>query len=191
MAVAGVNVRLEDQNYVTIATVATDAQGMYTFDDLTVFDTELDVLFAQEWNEQYDVSEVVSWAWLGSLTISKGKTVEMPDFEIGLQGFEQINPPTDASYSAGDISAQTPLTFEWMPYPAASAYWVDLAQGDDSTIVWQSSLVDATSVIFDGVLNDGSHIMADNYWWGIGARKDVGNYELTVYGYLHGLVITQ
>jgi len=188
----GVTVKLEDQTYAIVATATTDAQGAYTFDSLTAsgIDKKLNVLFAQEWNEQYDVSEVVSWAWLGPLTVSEGATVELPDFEIGLLGFEQVNPPTGTSFSAGEISAQNPLTFEWAPYPGASAYWVDLTKGDGLTQVWQSALVGTMSVAFDGTLDGGSHVTADTYWWGIGARGDVGSYHLAVYGYLPAFVIT-
>lgn len=186
---AGVTVKL-DQTYAIVATTTTNAQGIYTFDHLTAFDTDLDLLFAQEWSGQYDVNEVVSWAWLGSFTVSRGTTVALPDFEIGLLGFEQVDPPTGTSLSASDISAQNPLTFEWSPYPDASAYWVDLTKGEDLTIVWQSVLVDTTSVAFDGTLNDGSHVTADTYWWGVGARKDAGDYQLTIYGYLPALVVT-
>ena len=186
----GVIVKLEDRKYAIVATTTTDTQGVYTFDNLTAFSAGLNVLFAQEWNEQYDVGEVASWVWLGPLTVSEGATVELPDFEIGLLGFEQVNPPTGASFSASEISAQTPLTFEWAPYPGASAYWVDLTKGDGLTQVWQSALVDTTSVAFDGTLDGGSHVTAGTYWWGIGARGDVGSYHLAVYGYLPAFAIT-
>jgi len=187
----GVIVKLENQSYDVIATAITDAQGAYTFDNLTASGAELDVLFAQEWNEQhYGIDEVASWVWLDSITLSSGGAVELPDFEIGIQGFGQINPPTGASFSAGGISASNPLLFEWHPYPGASAYWVDLMKGNDLSTVWRSSLVDTTSAPFDGALNDGSHIAADTYWWGVGARKNVVDYRLTAYGYLAALIVT-
>lgn len=187
---AGVTVKLEDQAYAVVATATTDAQGIYTFGNLTALGSGFNVLFAQEWNEQYDTGEVASWAWLGPLTVLRETAVEVPDFEIGLMGFEQLTPPSGTSLSAGDISAQNPLTFEWAPYPQSSAYWVDLTKGDDFNRVWQSALVETTSVAFDGTLDDGSHVTADTYWWGIGARKDVGGHFLTAYGYLSTLVIT-
>jgi hypothetical protein len=187
---AGVALRLEDPAYATIATATTDAQGVYAFKNLTAFSTRLNVLFTQESNEQYDVGEVASWAWLGPLMISSGTTVELPDFEIGLLGFEQVSPPSGASLSASEISAQNTLIFEWAPYPAASAYWVDLTKGDELALVWQSPLVESASVTFDGTLGDGSHVTADSYWWGIGARADAGGYQLTIYGYLPTLVVT-
>jgi hypothetical protein len=187
---AGITVKLEDHTYAIVATATTDAQGAYTFEDAAIAATGFNVLFAQEWNEQYDVGQVASWAWLGPVTISGGATVELPDFEISLLGFEQVNPDSGASISAGQISAQNPLIFEWAPYPGASAYWVDLTQGNDLDRVWQSALVEPTSMAFDGMLDNGSHITADIYWWGVGARKDMGDYQMTVYGYLPTLFIT-
>jgi hypothetical protein len=187
---SGVTVSLEDQTYAVVATTATDAQGFYAFDDLPASGAGFNVLFTQEQNEQYEVGEVASWAWLGSITLSDGEAVQLPEFEIGLQGLKQITPPSGASFSAGEISAQDPLTFEWEPYAGASTYWVDLMKGDNLATVWQSALVDVTSVAFDGTLDDDSHITADTYWWGVGVREDVGDYQLTVYGYLPALVIT-
>ena len=89
------------------------------------------VLFAQEWNEQYEEDEVVSWAWLGFFTVESGAAVELPDLEISLFDFEQTAPPSGASFSAAQISPASPLIFEWSPYPGASAYWVDLSQGEE------------------------------------------------------------
>ena len=48
-------------------------------DGLTISSAEFNVLFSKDWNEQYDVAEVVSWAWLGPLTVSED-TTELPDF---------------------------------------------------------------------------------------------------------------
>jgi len=186
---AGVTVKLEDQTYAIVAMATTDAQGIYTFDNLTISDAVVNVLFAQEWNEQYSAGEVASWAWLGPLAVSRGTTVQLPDLEIGLRGFEQVSPRAGTSFSASQISAQNPLIFEWAAYPGASAYWVDLAKGDDLNIVWQSALVNSTTVAFDGRLGDGSSITTDTYWWGVGARAGMGNYQLTVYGYLPSFVV--
>jgi len=186
---AGVTVKLEDQSYAIVATATTDAQGTYTFDNLTISDAVVNVLFAQEWNEQYNIGEVASWAWLGPLTVSRGTIVQLPDLEIGLRGFGQVNPHAGTSFSVSQISAQNPLIFEWMPYPGASAYWVDLAKGDDLNVVWQSALVNGTTVAFDGRLDDGYNITVDTYWWGVGARAGVGAYQLTVYGYLPSFII--
>jgi hypothetical protein len=186
---AGVTVKLEDPNYTVVGTANTDAQGVYTFDGLTVSSAEFNVLFSKEFNERYDDAEVVSWTWLGPVTVSE-TTTELPDFEVGLLSFEQIHPPPEESLSVDEISAQNLLTFEWTPYPGASVYWVDLMQGDDLNLVWQSPFVDTTAVGFNGTLDDDSHITPGTYWWGVGASKEVGEYELTAYGYLTAFDIT-
>jgi hypothetical protein len=185
-----VTVKLEDVTYAIVATATTDEQGVYTFDGLASLDPGANVLFAQEWNEQYDTNEVVSWAWLGPLSVARGNVLNLPDFDVDLQGFESVAPSAGASFSAADISAQNPIVFEWSPYPEATDYWVDLMQGDDLIRVWQSPLVGTTNVAFDGTTAEGSPVTADTYWWGIGARKVVENYQLTVYGYLPTLTIT-
>ena len=187
---AGVTVKLEDVTYVIVATVTTDDQGVYTFDGLASLDRGANVLFAQEWNEQYNTDEVVSWAWLGPLSVARGNVLNLPDFDVSMQGFEPVAPSAGASFSAADISAQNPIVFEWSPYPEAIDYWVDLMQGDDLNRVWQSPLVGTTSVAFDGTTAEGSPVTADTYWWGVGARRMVGNYQLTIYGYLPTLTIT-
>jgi hypothetical protein len=193
---AGVTVKLEDQAYAIVATATTDAEGVYTFDSVIPSSAGLNVLIAQEWNEQYEEGEVTSWAWLGPVPVGSGAAVELPDMEIGLLGFEQIDPPSGASLAANQISSDSPLVFEWAPYPGASSYWMDLSEGeeggDDEDLdrVWQSTLLESTGVSFDGTLESGSHVAAGTYYWGIGALKGLGDYQLTVYGYLPTLVIT-
>ena len=82
---AGVTVKLEDRTYAIVTTATTDAHGIYTFANPASLGTEFNVLFAQEWNGQYNVGDVASWAWLGPLTISRGTSVILPDLEISLQ----------------------------------------------------------------------------------------------------------
>jgi hypothetical protein len=45
------------------------------------------VLFAQEWNTQYDVNQVISWGWIGPVAVENGADVELADFDTSLQGF--------------------------------------------------------------------------------------------------------
>ncbi|HET89614.1 MAG TPA: hypothetical protein ENN99_02595, partial [Chloroflexi bacterium] len=171
---AGVTVKLEDQAYAIVATCTTDMEGFYIFKDLTVLGQGFNVLFAQAWNEQYSEEDVVSWAWIGPFAVARSSVVELPDFEIGQRDFVPINPPMSESFSVGEISAQNPILFEWNPYPGAESYWVDLSQGDDLTPVWHTQLLNTTSAVFDRVLDNGSLADPDTYWWGVGARGNVG-----------------
>ena len=181
---------LERQDYTLAATATTDGQGMYIFDGLGASDANCSVVFAQEWNATYGVDEVASWAWLGPVTARGGASVTLPDLEVGLPNLGQFEPQAGASVSSAGLSQQTPLTFEWTELSGEVAYWVDLARGEELAVVWQSPLVETPRVTWDGTLSDGSHVPPDTYWWGIGARRDLDGYEMTVYGYLTALFIT-
>ncbi len=185
----GVTLKLEDQTYNVIAETTVGADGVYAFADLEASSGGYNVLFAQEWNTQYGIDQVVSWGWMGPVTVEDGAVVELPDFELSLSGFGQINPEPDATFSTAALSSQTPVVFEWAAYPQAVAYWVDLARGEESEVVWQSTLIQDTSVAFDGTLDGGTHIQPGEYWWGVGARRALGSYTLTVYGYQQRLSV--
>lgn len=186
---SGTRLKLEDQAYRIVAETTIGADGVYTFADLPPSSSGYNVLFAQEWNEQYDIKKVVSWGWIGPVAVASDAVVQLPDFELSLQGFAQVNPPPHAAVSAANISGGNPLEFEWTDYPLAETYWVDLAQGDRQDIVWQSALVQATSLTFDGKVAGGKSIQPGDYWWGVGARRRLGSYTASVYGYLPELKV--
>jgi hypothetical protein len=164
------------------------ADGVYAFTDLQASGEGYNVTFAQEWNSHYGTDQVISWGWFGPVAVEDGMVVELPDFDVSLLGFGQVSPEADATFSAAAISPGNPITFEWTAYPQAAKYWVDLVRGEEQELVWQS-VVQATSLAFDGTLDGGGHIQPGDYWWGVGARRESGSYPLTVYGYLPGLII--
>ncbi len=184
----GVRLKLEDRSYNVIAETTVGPGGVYAFNNLKPSSKGYNVLFAQKWNPQYETDHIVSWGWLGPVAVEDGRVVELPDFDISLLGFGQVNPGPDETFSAAAISPQNPIAFEWTAYPQAMKYWVDLVRGEEQELVWQS-LIQSTSLAFDGTLDDGAHIQSGEYWWGVGARRDLGPYKLTVYGYLPGLII--
>lgn len=185
----GVTVRLEDQSYNVIGEARVDEDGSYRFENLTPSGTGYNVLFAQEWNEEYEVDEVITWGWIGPVPVRGDAAVTLPDLEISLLGFEPVSPRPEASFAASDLSSDDPIEFEWEAYPGALRYWVDLLYGEDQERVWQSPLVEDTAVPFDGTLDDGEQIEPGAYWWGVGAQRAVGAYTLTVYGYLPPITI--
>ena len=180
-------IKLEDQAINTIAQTVSGGDGMYAFANLTATSEGYNLVFAQEWNTQYELDQVISWGWLGSIPVTDGTVAQIPDFDISLLGFEPTTPAANASFSA--VSSSNPIQFDWVSYPEATKYWVDLAHGQDQNVVWQSSIAQSTSVSFDGTLTSGSQIQPGEYWWGVGARRDLGAYKLTVYGYLPVLLI--
>jgi hypothetical protein len=184
----GVTLKLENRSYNVIAKTKVGADGVYAFTDLEASSEGYNVSFAQQWNSQYGTDQVVSWGWLGPVPVEDGAVIELPDFDISLLGFKQVNPEPDATFSAAAISPGNPITFEWTAYPQAVKYWVDVVRGEEQELVWQS-LIQATSFAFDGTVGNGAHIQPGEYWWGVGARRELGPYKLTVYGYLSGLII--
>jgi hypothetical protein len=184
----GVTLKLENRSYNVIAKTKVEADGVYAFTDLEASGEGYNVSFAQQWNSQYGTDQVVSWGWLGPVPVEDGAVIELPDFDISLLGFKQVNPEPDATFSAAAISPENPITFEWTAYPQAVKYWLDVVRGEEQELVWQS-LIRATSFAFDGTVGNGAHIQPGEYWWGVGARRESGPYPLTVYGYLPGLIV--
>jgi hypothetical protein len=188
---AGTVVELEGRD---TARTTTDANGKYAFDSASLEET-FNVVFAQAWNEQYEVGEVASWAWLEGEAPSDDTGIALPDLEISLEidaeRFEQVAPAVDASFSAGQISPRTPLTFEWTSYSGASFYWVDLGREGEAGPVWKSLLTSLTSTSFNGILNDETSITAGTYWWSVGAQKQIGAFKLFVYSWPRALIIEQ
>lgn len=187
--VGGVTIMLEDQALNPIAETIVGSDGIYEFPNLPATNEGYNLVFAQEWNTQYQLEQVISWGWLGPIHVADGSVVQIPDLDISLLGFEPTVPAPNASFSIASLSSSNPIQFEWVAYPEATKYWVDLAHGQDQNIVWQSSIASSTSVSFDGTLSSGSQIQPGEYWWGVGARRDLGTYKLTVYGYLPVLLI--
>jgi hypothetical protein len=164
---------LEDQGYRVIREMTVE-NGEYRFEDLPASAEGYNVLFSQEKNPQFDVLEVVSWAWLGPIAVQDGDLLQLPGMEIGLSGLRAINPSEGAIINASSISAQSPLIFEWSAFPSASYYWVDLRVGPSLQLVWQSEYVNSQAVTFDGILMNGETIQPSSYWWSVGARIDEG-----------------
>ena len=180
---------MEDDAYDVVAQTIAKSDGSFVFPDLEPSSGGYNVVFAQKWNAQYDMDEVISWGWIGPVAVDSGMDVELPDFDISLQGFGGVNPEPNAAVSAEALSPENPLQFEWTAHPKAVTYWVDLAKGEDDEqkVVWQSSLSQDDSLAFDGTLKGGEQIKTGEYWWGVGARNGANPYPVTMYAYLSAL----
>lgn len=185
----GITIRLEDQNLNTIAETIAGNDGTYTFSNLEATDAGYNLVFSREWNTQYNLGQVISWGWVGLVPLADEASVQIPDFDISLLGFQPTAPVPKTSISAASVSPSSPVQFEWAAYPEATKYWVDLVYGQEQTIVWQSSGVKSTSISFEGTLSNNTKIQPGEYRWGVGAQRDLGPYTLTVYGYLPALSI--
>jgi hypothetical protein len=177
---------LEDKDYRVVREIEVSG-GDYLFEDLPASEEGYNVVFTQDRNPQFSVDEVASWAWIGPTPVGDGDTVFLADLEIGLLGLHQLNPPVDAYLNDNTITSESPLIFEWTPYPLASRYWLDLRYGSALQMVWQSDFVESPSVAFDGNLTDGATIEPGTYWWRVGAQVD--GISMTVSGSLAGFTI--
>jgi hypothetical protein len=187
----GLLLKLEDAAGRTVAETTVAEDGRFTFANVASSSEGYVVVFAQEWNPQFDMGEVISWGWLGHVPVETAGEVALPDFDISLQGFEQVSPEPNATFSAATVSSSEPIQFEWQAYPEASNYWLDLIQEGDQDVLWQSAPVQDLSLNFDGKTENGAPIQPGEYWWGVGARRQMDDYTLAVYGYLPALLIDQ
>ncbi|MGC9349407.1 MAG: hypothetical protein ACP5JG_14810 [Anaerolineae bacterium] len=177
---------LENQAYRVVREIEV-SDGEYRFENLSASTEGYNVVFTQDRNPQFEVDNVVSWAWIGPTPVGDGDTVRLADLDIGLLGLHQVNPPLDASLDAGTITPESPLVFEWTPYPLASRYWLDLRSGSALQLIWQSDFVESPSVAFEGELTDGKAIDPGTYWWRVSAQVD--GIAMTVSGPLAGFTI--
>ncbi len=180
---SGVTLSLEDLSHQTIATASTTDDGTITWADVPPSDLGYNVVFSLAANSQFGIDQALSWVWVGPIPLHQGEVIQLPDIEISPQGFGQISPEPEAVVSAAAITPATPLIFQWSPYSEATDYWIDLIRGEEEK-VWQSQLVTAQQVAFDGTLTDGTHIQPGEYWWAVGARSWLGTYQQIVYTYL-------
>jgi hypothetical protein len=163
----------------------TDPSGHYHFISLAP-GTSFSLTFNQVDNPQLaPTAEVASLAWIeGTLPVGSN-IIQLPDFEISLNInnilFEPQSPADGAAYSAAAIGQSNPIQFNWTVYNQAVSYYVELGLNGNDQPYWSSNDTTQTSVMWDGILDDGSHISQGGWWWRVAATKSLGNYTLVVY----------
>lgn len=179
---------LRDKFNNQVAQAVVSANGTYAFDNVPPDLEGYTLLFSQYLNSSFGVYEVFSYGWFGPIIVNIGANLVLPDFDIGLQGFDSINPIPDSRIRLSQITNQTPLAFQWVPHPYASEYWVTLSD-DTLRNIWQSGRIAATSVNFNGTLADGSQIQPGQYWWQVGMQGSLGDFTITAFGFFDGFTI--
>jgi len=171
----------------------TDSQGRYWF---TTYAIGVDFLlsFEKGENPQYTPSTLfASTALLYGYLPSGSSVITLPDLELSLvlngQVFEPTSPIEGATYSTTIITGANPIQFAWTSYNQAEFYYVELSPGDSDLLLWGSENTTSTNVMFNGTLDDGTHIAAGTYYWFIAANRSINDYTLTVYTQPHSLVI--
>jgi hypothetical protein len=95
--------------------------------------------------------------------------------------FELQTPVDGATYSAAAISPYNPIQFTWSLYNQGGSYHVELSPNGRNDPIWTSSLLASTNIMWNGTLDDGSHISEGAYWWRVAVTKSLGNYVLDIF----------
>lgn len=187
------NVLVEFEDDTPSRQSSTDSSGHYWFITLAP-GTSFSLTFNQSDNPNLRPSdEVSSLAWFEGSLPTGVDTIDFPDFEISLyldgMIFELQNPISGAAYSADVISSSNPLQFAWSLYNPGGSYHIELIDYDTDELVWSSNQLGSTSYMWDGTLNDGTHITEGVYYWRVGVTRSLGNYVETVFSQAWYLLI--
>ncbi len=179
------NVVVEFVDDVAPRKATTNSGGHYWFITLAP-GTNFTLTFNQPDNLKLTpTAEVASLAWIEGSLPTNVETSDLPDFEvsINLNGniFELQTPVDGAAYSASATSQSTPLQFNWSLYSLGGTYRVQVGPSGSDVPTWSSSQLAATSYMWNGTLDDGTHITHGTYWWRVSVTKSLGNYVLAVF----------
>jgi hypothetical protein len=129
--------------------------------------------------------QVASLAWVEGILPTGVDIINLPDFEVSifLNGmiFELQIPSDGSSYSASAISASNPILFNWSLYSQGGTYKVQLGPNGSDVPIWSSNQLASNTYMWDGTLDDGTHITQGSYWWRVSVTKSLGNYILVVF----------
>ncbi len=130
-------------------------------------------------------AEVASLAKVEGTLPTGVNIIDLPDFEVSLNlsgSLFELQSPTDgAAYSASAISTSNPIQFNWSLYPLGGTYQVQVGSSTSDIPAFSSSQLAATSYMWNGTLDDGSHITQGTYWWRVAVTKSLGNYVVVIY----------
>ena len=163
----------------------TDTGGHYSFITLAP-GTTFTLVFDKDNNPQLTADpEIVPLAWIEGTLPTGINPIELPDLELSLniEGmvFRLVTPADGAVFSAAVISPANPLQFIWAFYYLGDSYYVELGPNGSDEPVWVSTNTTSTNMMWNGTLDDGSHISDGDYWWRVGVNKSLGNYKFIAY----------
>lgn len=172
----------------------TNSGGHYSFITLapgTFFTLE----FVQSDNPQLTpVPNFSSLAWLEGSLPTGNTHIELPDLEVSLSvdgmNFVLLTPVDRSSFSANAISQSNPLQFVWSLYNDADSYHIELGELGTDVPLWFTSETALTNLMWNGTLDDGTHITDGTYWWSVVASKALGSYKQIVFTQKFTLIFT-
>jgi hypothetical protein len=173
---------------------STSPTGHYTFITLAP-GTSFTLMFSQLENPQMTpVSEIASLAWIEGSLPTGIDTINLPDLEISLTvggiNFEPLTPTDGASFSAAVINPANPLQFSWTLYNQGESYYVELGLNGSEEPIWTSPETVTNNLMWNGVLDNESHLSEGNYWWHVAVNKSLGDYKLLAFTHNWALTFT-
>ncbi|HSB67079.1 MAG TPA: hypothetical protein VLD65_10900 [Anaerolineales bacterium] len=159
--------------------------GHYSFTTLAPGTTFL-LTFNQKDNPQLTpVNEITSQAWIKGTLPMNVNPIDLPDFEISLNQndmlFELQSPMDGAAYSASVISQAIQLQFIWSFYGLGGSYHLELGPNGSDQPILTSGQLTSSYLMWDGTLDDGTHISEGAYWWRVAVTKSLGNYVEVIF----------
>jgi hypothetical protein len=163
----------------------TDAGGHYSFITLAP-GTAFTLVFDQDNNPQLTPDpEIAPLAWIEGTLPTGVNTIALPDLDLSLniEGmvFRLVTPVDGAAFSAAVISQANPLQFIWAFYYLGDTYFIELGPNGSDEPAWISGNTTSTNMMWNGTLDDGSHISKGAYWWRVGVNKSLGIYKLIAF----------
>jgi hypothetical protein len=179
------NVLVEFEDDTSARQSSTDSSGHYWFKTLAP-GTSFSLTFDQTDNPNLTPSDQISsLAWIEGSLPTGVEIIDFPDFEISLylngMIFELQNPLSGAAFSADAIGLNNRLQFSWSLYSLGGSYHIELFDYDTDELVWSSNQLASTNFMWDGTLNDGTHITEGTYYWRVAVTKSLGNYVENIF----------
>jgi hypothetical protein len=190
--VANVVVKFKDD--VSPRQSTTDHGGHYWFTTLAP-GSNFNLTFDQTDNPQLTpVADFASLGWIEGNLPRGSQIMELPDFELGLNLsgmiFQLQTPPDGSIYLATAISQNNPIQYYWSDYYQGEAYFVQLGPAGSDLPIWTSGDTTDTFLMWNGTVDNGTHITPGSYWTRVAVRKSLGNYTVTIFSQEHHLVFS-
>lgn len=163
----------------------TNSGGHYSFITLAP-GTHFTLTFDQADNPQLTpATEVTSLARVEGTLPTGVDTIQIPDFEISLNLdamlFQVISPVDGATYSAAYIGSSNLIPFNWTLYSQGGSYHIELGPNGSDVPGYTSSQLARTDYMWNGTLDNGTHISEGAYWWRVAVTNSLGAYVLDLY----------
>jgi hypothetical protein len=187
------NVLVEFEDDTSARQSSTDSSGHYWFTTLAP-GTSFSITFDQTDNPNLTpADQISSLAWFEGSLPTGIEVIDFPDFEISLylngMIYELQTPISGAAYPASAITSSNPIQFSWTLYSLGGSYHVELIDYDTNELVWSSNQLASTNYMWNGTLNDGTHITEGTYYWRVAVTRSLGNYVAKIFSQEWYLII--